>query len=519
MTSLDAAWDVADAEDTAITEVGAELGDVVHASPPLPAAAQPPRLRAVRAAEVREPSWSYEGEAQDTAVLPRADLDALVDRTSRPQFQTGETESIREGELASLLEDDPPRAQVPSPPPPPPSWGALPESPDDAASTEDEPPPFRAVALESQSSAELTVKRPPFDLSAHEEQPRGSHLRADAALEASAYEEPLDEEPAHEAPAHDPDDVATRLEGERRAPAATLAGPLFQLPEGFAPGTPAPALGAVAVPEASAPPAPGPGASAAAWIQAVTSAPASTPFAPSPSFNPPAPSSGVQREGIVVPSAKPPQHTPLAHAFLTPSAASPGNAARAMSPARMRTVLVVGAAGLACVAAVALAVVRGLRAPDRTGVAQSSGLVLPPGSPEPAPVGPPDEEVRAALGKLREGIRTCVKTIGVLPGSSPAVPARLAQLSAGAYASTPGEWKTPVWACSRFSMDRAQRFQLQWQQDKVRSKGMAVAWMDGDGDGKADRAFAFRATLKQKGEVEVGEIEPIAPDRPLAPKP
>jgi hypothetical protein len=112
-----------------------------------------------------------------------------------------------------------------------------------------------------------------------------------------------------------------------------------------------------------------------------------------------------------------------------------------------------------------------------------------------------------------------VKTIGVLPGSSPAVPASLRQLSAGAYASTPADWKTPVWACTRFSMDRAQRFQLQWQQDKVRSKGMAVAWLDSDADGKADKAFAFSATLKKKGEVELGEIEPIAAERPLAPKP
>ncbi|MEJ7734869.1 MAG: hypothetical protein WKG00_37485 [Polyangiaceae bacterium] len=517
MTSLDSAWDAVDAEDTVITEVGAELAEAIHATPP-PAAGQPPRLRAVRG-EAREPSWSYDGEAQDTAVLPRAALDALVDRTSRSQFQTGETESIREGELASLLDDDRPRAQVPSAPPPPPSWGALPDSPDDAASTEDELPPFRSVALESQSSAELTVKRPPFDLSAHDEQPRAPHRRTLLAPDVSAYEEAIEDALAND----HTDDVATKIEGDRWSAVQTQAGPLFHLPEGFVPGTPVAALGAEqsAPAETSALGAPHAAAAAAAWIQAATAASASAgvPFAPSPSFNPPAPSAAAPREGIVVPAAKPPQHTPLSHALFTPPGIPTAAERKAMSPARTRTVLVVGAAILACVAAVGLAVHRALRAPDRSGVAQSSGLVLPPGSPQPAPAGSPDEEVRAALGKLRDGMRGCVKTIGVLPGSSPAVPPSFGQLSGGAYGSTPSDWKTPVWACTHFSMDRAQRFQLQWQQDKVRSKGMAVAWMDTDADGKPDKAFAFSATLQKKGEVELGEIEPIAAERPLAPKP
>jgi hypothetical protein len=149
---------------------------------------------------------------------------------------------------------------------------------------------------------------------------------------------------------------------------------------------------------------------------------------------------------------------------------------------------------------------------------QVTGIVVPVGATEVPATGTIDDEVKAALEKLREGLRGCVKdNIQVLPGTSPAVPASLSALGKnGFYASAPSDWKTPVWACTRFQIARPQRFQLQWQQVKRNTEGMAVAWIDDDADGKADRAFGFKATLKKRGEADVGEITTMEPTLPIA---
>jgi hypothetical protein len=142
-----------------------------------------------------------------------------------------------------------------------------------------------------------------------------------------------------------------------------------------------------------------------------------------------------------------------------------------------------------------------------------------------APSAPPrgsavEAEAREALSRLRAGILACVRdTIGILPGTSPPVPARFATLKVGAYTSAPRDWTTPVWNCAKFRQTAPQRFQIQWQMTKPGVEGMGIAWLDEDADGKAERALGFRATLKKKGSPEMGEIEIIDPSLPAAKPP
>jgi hypothetical protein len=147
-------------------------------------------------------------------------------------------------------------------------------------------------------------------------------------------------------------------------------------------------------------------------------------------------------------------------------------------------------------------------------------------TPEPAPPAvarPPavdtrGEAAKKALRDLGDGLRECVKRSSmVLPGNSPAVPARLDQTAGSGYEVGLNDFHTPVWTCSMFHVASPMPFQIQWQLAKGSSEGLGIAWLDDDGDGRADRAFAFRATLKTRGQVEVGEVAPISPTRPIVP--
>lgn len=144
-----------------------------------------------------------------------------------------------------------------------------------------------------------------------------------------------------------------------------------------------------------------------------------------------------------------------------------------------------------------------------------------PAAPSAAPaVSPSEAEARAALTLLGEGITACARdTIGVLPGTSPAVPLALGFLQKGPYASIPRDWSTPVWSCAKFRLETPQQFQIQWQSIKISVEGMGIVWLDENVDGKADRALGFRATLKQRGEPEIGPIEELSPVPPVAPPP
>lgn len=128
----------------------------------------------------------------------------------------------------------------------------------------------------------------------------------------------------------------------------------------------------------------------------------------------------------------------------------------------------------------------------------------------------PESEARAALGRLRDGIATCVRdVIGVLPGTSPAVPDVMSRMRKGAYKSHVRDFRSPVFSCAKYKETEAQRFQIQWQITLQPSEGRGVAWLDDDGDGKADRALSFRAALVRKNEVDLGEIGFLTPVPPV----
>lgn len=172
---------------------------------------------------------------------------------------------------------------------------------------------------------------------------------------------------------------------------------------------------------------------------------------------------------------------------------------------------------------------RGAVHPAPSPVAPSAAVIAPAATVLPAPVPAPatatavidavtpaESQARAALERLRGGLGDCIRRgIRGLPGSSPAVPSAITSLRGGAYRSAPAEWKTAVWSCAHFQMDDAMRFQLQWQLLKPGTLGQAIAWIDGDGDGTADRALAFHVTLDARGEPVLGDVAPAPASQPV----
>jgi hypothetical protein len=131
------------------------------------------------------------------------------------------------------------------------------------------------------------------------------------------------------------------------------------------------------------------------------------------------------------------------------------------------------------------------------------------GKPEAAS---PEAAARASLARFRDGIGACVRdVIGVLPGTSPPVPGTMKLMKNGVYASAPGDYRTPVFVCTKYSETTPQPFQIQWQLGTPPTEGLGVAWLDDNGDGAPDRAFGFSAKLVKKKEVTFGEIGPLSP--------
>ncbi len=126
--------------------------------------------------------------------------------------------------------------------------------------------------------------------------------------------------------------------------------------------------------------------------------------------------------------------------------------------------------------------------------------------------GSPEAEARRALARFRDGIGACVRdVIGVLPGTSPPVPGTMKLMKNGVYASAPSDFRTPVFACAKYSETQPQPFQIQWQLGATPTQGLGVAWIDDNGDAVPDRAFGFTAKLVKKKEVTFGEIGPLSP--------
>jgi hypothetical protein len=257
------------------------------------------------------------------------------------------------------------------------------------------------------------------------------------------------------------------------------------------------------VPEAPAPSAP---ASAAPH-------PSAPPPAASPSQAPPAAS--LSQAPPPSPSQAPP---PPPQRFALPSAPAEWPGAR---DRRRRQITI--AIAVASVAAIALliAVASSDDTPDPGPTPSATTPPPPPPPPAPTASSPPpptpaEAEAQAALAKLRDGIGDCVRhSISTLPGTSTAIPPALKSAAGSGYTPSPGDWKTAVWSCTRFRLTMPMRFQIQWQIIKQGAEGAGLVWVDNDGDGRADRAFSFRATVPSKGEVTLGEIGPTDPSRPI----
>lgn len=127
-----------------------------------------------------------------------------------------------------------------------------------------------------------------------------------------------------------------------------------------------------------------------------------------------------------------------------------------------------------------------------------------------------ESDARAALTRFGDGLRECVKhAIGVLPGSSPAVPSAPSALKGAGYTPLASDFRTPVWMCAKMHVDAPMRFVLQWQSIKPETQGQAVAWIDADGDGTVDEALVLRATLKSRGVAEMGAVETLDKSTPI----
>jgi hypothetical protein len=132
----------------------------------------------------------------------------------------------------------------------------------------------------------------------------------------------------------------------------------------------------------------------------------------------------------------------------------------------------------------------------------------PPVAAPPAPAA--DEQARQALERLRTGLASCIRNRShTLPSSSPAVPPSLVNLKEGPYTPSPGDWKPYAWACAQFQMSEPMNFQIQWQLIKSNAEGVALAWIDQDHDGVADRVLGLSVKLDSKGKLALGEIQPM----------
>lgn len=130
---------------------------------------------------------------------------------------------------------------------------------------------------------------------------------------------------------------------------------------------------------------------------------------------------------------------------------------------------------------------------------------------------PARDAATEALSLLRAGMEACVRDkSGLLPATSAPVPIALERVGASGYASEPRDWGKPAWLCAGFSVSGPQRFQIQWQNDPGEG-ARAVAWVDGDGDGRVDEALSFEARLEGRGKVELGPVGPAVPVPTVAP--
>lgn len=155
----------------------------------------------------------------------------------------------------------------------------------------------------------------------------------------------------------------------------------------------------------------------------------------------------------------------------------------------------------------------------------SAAPVAPAPTPTPTPapsaatpaLPEADQQAKDALAKLSAGVVECAeKKIHTLPGASPAVPDTFGWSKAGPYPATERDWVARFFDCTGFRIVGPMPFVIQWQVDKPGVQGTGIAWVDGDADGKPDRAYAFVGTMEGKDKMTVGAIESVDPTRSIA---
>lgn len=138
-------------------------------------------------------------------------------------------------------------------------------------------------------------------------------------------------------------------------------------------------------------------------------------------------------------------------------------------------------------------------------------------SAAPPPLPEADQQAKDALAKLSAGVVDCAeKKIHTLPGASPAVPDTFGWSKAGPYPATERDWVARFFDCTGFRVVGPMPFVIQWQVDKPGVQGTGIVWVDGDADGKPDRAYAFIGTMEGKDKMTVGAIESVDPSRSIA---
>jgi hypothetical protein len=256
---------------------------------------------------------------------------------------------------------------------------------------------------------------------------------------------------------------------------------------------------------------------------------------PPPPVTPPPVSPGLSGMGNLSPSNLPPVGSPWGSPPVnTPSLGSPALQPPASSPGRQRLIAALVGVALGLVVLFIYGIFAETEpvapsAPPPTASATVAASPLPTasapaataaGTPGAVPMDAAEREARAALSKLREGISACVERGAfALPETADAVPSSLKLTRPDGYMPKADEWKAMVWVCARWNPTESMHYQLQWQSEKPFQEGVAVAWIDSGGDGNADRALSFRATLKSRGKVELSEVGPIDANHKVIAKP
>jgi hypothetical protein len=421
---------------------------------------------------------------EDTRSIPVEELDALLE--SAGSGCEGATTSLSAGELDDLL--------VPGGP-----GSGFGQRPSATGARGDQGAPRAALGLDDELGAAFDAFSDPAPPHDPERDSQPTSIDAAPPLPTSVVERP--EDPGRSS---DPATIELHAWGRSDEPATVDLRSWTAASQGAAPAAP---------PIQALPPPPYAPRPASHPPRPASHAPPPAPHAPPPASHAPPPASYAPPPLSYAPPPAfgAPQYQVRGEATFTGSAFSRGSRAGMIAALTMSVITVVGIT--------AYLLTRSPGPEDVAGGAPSGSARAAPapavtGAAKAAPVPRSEAEARAALRRLGDGVVTCArKVIGVLPGTSPPVPASFRLMKEGLYTSLPGDYRSPVWSCTGFRQAEPQPFQIQWQVFKGGAEGMAIVWLDMNGDRAADRALGLRARLVKQGEVALSDdieiLEPI----------